>query len=287
LKQDLEERAFASDIFVTGHAEESFVEILEQVRVLKQLTDGGDGTRGGSTRHPMVMCGQSSSVTLPPTFENLDLYDTPLTLPAQSTLGCAYYGRCTTFCTYPSIEDKPQKLDLTNAVGSVVKTAQRLGASVSLKDSLATATRLSEIGSRVRTTSAINRSHDSSQQQGGGGTNNIKWSACTKLSHQLDRSRLSQLTNDGLATLEVGLESLLPKTQRRIDKVQLPSLWEDFLSTNAASLSNSAENQLSLVVNYMTGFPWEDPVEAESQRLEVESMLHRQLGRDRGRMEME
>lgn len=53
----------------------------------------------------------------------LDLYDIPLTLPAQSALGGLYGRRA--YCTYPKIEPKPEKLNLLNAVGSVADMAIR------------------------------------------------------------------------------------------------------------------------------------------------------------------
>mmetsp|Transcript_21637 Transcript_21637/g.47049 ORF Transcript_21637/g.47049 Transcript_21637/m.47049 type:complete len:220 (+) Transcript_21637:1395-2054(+) len=175
-------------------------------------------------------------------------------------IGCAY-GRCS-YCTYPSIEGRPQKLDLVTSVGDVVDQAQRLpGSTLSLKDSLVTPNRLIELGDCIQ--------------------KRVKWSACTKLSRRLDISRLSQLNNSGLATLEVGLESLMPETQHRINKLQPQSLYEDFLA-NVADLPH----ELSVVVNYMFDFPWEDPVAAQSKLNEAETLLLGILGKERGMIEL-
>jgi len=248
LEQDLAERAFAADVFVTGHAEKSFVEILENADTLNRATKWT----------PVVLSGKSTVIA--PSFDGLELYDTPLTLPAQSTLGCAY-GRCA-FCTYPSIEDTPKKLDLFTSVGTVVDTASLIdGTTVSLKDSLVSATRLSEIGGCIQ--------------------GRVKWSACTKLSTRLSFKRLTRLCADGLATLEVGLETLLPETQRRIDKVQSEMLYESFVSDVA-----NLPSDLSLVVNYMVGFPWEDEEAAKAKLDDAERILTSSLGRNRGRIEL-
>mmetsp|Transcript_5973 Transcript_5973/g.17265 ORF Transcript_5973/g.17265 Transcript_5973/m.17265 type:complete len:491 (+) Transcript_5973:215-1687(+) len=250
LERDIRFRAFAADVFVTGHAERTFLQVLDQVEVLKRETKS----------IPKVLTGESGKV-LSPVFDDLDIYDKPLTLPAQSTLGCAY-GRCT-YCTYPSIEGTPRKLDLLTAVGTVVDTAQCMGndTSVSIKDSLVIATRLSEIGDLIQ--------------------GRVKWSACTKLSRRLDRQKLMQLSANGLATLELGLESLLPQTQRRIDKMQPESRYHDFVRSVA-----EMDSDLSLVVNYMVGFPWENKEEAHAKLEEVRDFLMKNLGPDRGTIEL-
>ena len=80
------------------------------------------------------------------------------------------------------------------------------------------------------------------------------------------------LRADGLATLEVGLESLLVDTQKRVAKVHPPHLFEDFLR-HVPQVPD-----LSLVVNYMTGFPWEDPAISLKQRDEAVSMLSHYVG---------
>lgn len=248
IEKDLRERSFAADIFVTGHAEHTFVQILERV----------SSVRYNKHDMPMVLSGERGSDAVAPTFESLELYDTPLTLPAQSALGCSY-GRCA-YCTYPAIEPKPEKLNLSRAVGSVADMAANMDASLSIKDSLVTCTRLLEIGECI--------------------DNRVPWSACTKLSKRLDLPSLVRLNRNGLATLEVGLESLLEETQRRISKVQPPFMFEKFVSDVA-----EADN-LTLVVNYMVGFPWENPIEAMTKLNEAQATLEKHLGANRACIEL-
>ena len=251
LKQtDLAERSYAADVFVNGHAEQTFTDILDKVA-------SGDRWKRRSNM-PTLLSGTSGGSTVSPTFENLELYDSPLTLPAQSALGCAY-GRCT-FCTYPAIEPKPVKLDLTRSVGVVADLAVQLRASVSVKDSLATSSRLCAIGDHI------------------GGR--VPWSACTKLSSRLDLVTLSRLRHSGLATLEVGLESLLPDTQKRIGKIQPQELFERFVD-HVADVPD-----LTLVVNYMVGFPWEDSAAAYAKLEEARMILENRLGRERACIEL-
>jgi hypothetical protein len=99
------------------------------------------------------------------------------------------------------------------------------------------------------------------------------------LSSRLDLDTLSGLRLSGLATLEVGLESLLPETQKRIGKVQPQSLYEELVS-NVAKVPG-----LTLVINYMTGFPWEESPAALAKREEARSILTMHLGAERARIE--
>jgi hypothetical protein len=249
LEADISERSFAADVFVTGHAEQTFVDILNRL-------ESGE-VRDFSS--PVVMDGTSGGLVLRPTFENLALFDHPLVLPAQSTLGCAY-GRCA-YCTYPAIEPTPTRLDLTESVGAVAEMASQFdGASISMKDSLVTSNRLDAIGSCI------------------GGR--VKWAACTKLSYRLDYDLLLKLQTTGLGTLEVGLESLLEETQRRVSKIQPVSLYETFVKDVAAI------PDLTLVVNYMVGFPWEKENEAADKMQIARSILQTHLGSDRAIVEL-
>ena len=243
LEKDLEQRAYAADVFVNGHAEKTFVDLLEMAASPDKLS------KLKST--VSVMKGKQECSPLSPIFDNLDVYDRPLTLPAQSTLGCAY-GRCK-FCTYPAIEPVPTKLPLDVSVGSVVRTALQVGATkIAIKDSLATPTRLRQIGDCI--------------------AGQVEWSACSKLSKKLDVHLLQYLRDRGLVTLEVGLESLLPETQVRVDKIQPQHLYEKFVQ-DASTVEN-----LTLVVNYMTGFPWEESTAATQKMNEARGILHKYMG---------
>lgn len=67
--------------------------------------------------------------------------------------------------------------------------------------------------------------------------------------------------------MEVGLESLLPDTQRKINKIQPPELFENFLR-HVRSVPG-----VSVVVNYMTGYPWEDPAVAKAKYHETINLI--------------
>jgi hypothetical protein len=107
----------------------------------------------------------------------------------------------------------------------------------------------------------------------------VQWSACTKLSSRLDLDTLSGLRLSGLSTLEVGLKYLLPETQKRIGKLQPQSLYEEFVS-NVAKVPG-----LTLVVNYLTGFPLEQSQAVLAKREEALAILTRHLGVERARIE--
>jgi hypothetical protein len=250
LQAGLQDRQYAADIFVSGHAEQTFVELLDDL----SSTDG----KSGATRKPCFCKGYRGRTPLIPSFDNLSLYDAPPVLPAQSTLGCAY-GRCA-FCTYPKMEPVPSKLDLSIAVQTVVERASEVNGTVSLKDSLVTPKRLKEIASVIQ--------------------GRVRWSACTKLHPKLvDDKLLHYLTENGLATLEVGLESLLVETQRRVAKVHRPNLFEDFLKTVEVI------PELSIVINYMTGFPWEAEQESLAGLDRARCLARKYLGVERGKVE--
>lgn len=152
-----------------------------------------------------------------------------LTLPAQSSRGCAY-GRCA-FCTYPAIEGSLRNLDL-GPVHAVVVEAERRAATVSFKDSLATSDRLNELANVI------------------GGR--VPWSACTKLHSRLNADFLRRLRVAGCHTLEVGLETLTKSGQVMILKRQTPELFLAFLDAAAVA-------EVSVVVNYITGLPGTGP----------------------------
>ena len=120
------------DGFVFGYAEKTWVELLDAV------------ASGAPWPQEVIHAGGEYKMakddpTTTPYFEALIAWGGRLTLPVQSSRGCAY-GRCA-FCTYPAIEGTARKLDL-EPVREVVLEAERLGASVSFKDSLATLDRL-------------------------------------------------------------------------------------------------------------------------------------------------
>ena len=264
LKHDLAERNFAADVFVTGHAEDTFEKLLDDVANVSRAKNRGtilyEGVRGGTVAprfQGMVNTLDDHKVEIEQTSGLTFLYDQPPVLPAQSTLGCAY-GRCA-FCTYPAMEPKPTKLDLCLTIDSVVRQAEECGGTMAVKDSLVTPRRLIEIADVVR--------------------GRVCWSACTKLHPKLcEKGFLKALNDSGLSTIEVGLESLLVETQRRVAKVHPPTLFEDFLK------ESSTIPDLSIIVNYMTGFPWEQPKVSQRALDETRKLVSHYLG-PRGKVE--
>lgn len=211
------------DRFVFGYAERTWVDLLRAVR------GGGafppEVARAGC--RSMLRARDDGGVS--PVFGDLTAsWPGHLTLPAQSSRGCPYW-RCE-FCTYPSVEGTYRPLPLASSA-TTVALAQLLGAAVSFKDSLVECTRLEDLAKLI--------------------DGRVPWSACTKLSRALSPALLRRLAEAGCATLEVGLETLVPEAQRRIKKRQSWPLFLEVLDAAAAA-------RISLVVNYMTGFPGVD-----------------------------
>ena len=218
------------DGFLPFHCEGSFVELLTSVSRGEFACTGLIIPGSGIVRERPI------SIIPPPSpiFTNVKGYGYPkLMLPIELSVGCPY-AKCT-FCTYPAVEGSYVKFPL-EGLHRTVELAMKGGAAISFKDSLLPTPMLRAIALVV------------------GGR--VEWSACTKLSPGLDADTLSLLARNGCRTLEVGLESLNLEAQRRIDKIQPIELLDEFL-TSASSAG------ISVVVNYITGFPWESPVEAE------------------------
>jgi len=220
------------DGFLPQHCEDSFVLLVESVR------------SGGFAAPGLIVAGQGRPREAPlaplvppvPEFGDLALYGRPrLVIPAQLSRGCAY-ARCT-FCTYPAMEGEYTPLSVDH-LEQTVDLAVCHGGYVSLKDSLVTTERLAQVAHLV------------------GGR--VGWSACTKLHPSLDSTLLEKLAVGGCRTLEVGLETVDPEMQRLIDKPQ-PLVWLQHF------LRGAEEAGISVVVNYITGFPGEDLARAERQ----------------------
>jgi len=225
------------DGFVFSYAERTFVDLLNAVASGGPWPDAcvraGSGTVQLAVEDRHVL----------PLFEDLDLYSRRLTVPAQTSRGC-WYARCR-FCSYPGIEMRARTLPL-NALDAAVRTAVSLHGVVAIKDSLVSPNRLGEIADRI--------------------AGAVPWSACTKLNPRLDADLLRRIARGGCRTLEIGLETLVPASQILIDKQQPAALF-------LAILDGAADAGISLVVNYMTGFPGEDPEEAQQHRQRVEREL--------------
>ena len=237
------------DGFVVGHAERTFVELLDR------LADPARWPASVMRRERQgALVRAEGDAPVMPLFDAVALYDRGrLTLPVQMSRGCSY-GRCS-FCTYPAIEGRYDPVSAHLLQRHVVQ-ARALGAALSFKDSLVDGQRLTDFAA------VINR--------------RVRWSACTKLAPSLSW-RLRELGERGCDTLEVGLETIVGSSQLSIDTRQS---WQVVERTREASTSAG----IALIVNYMTGFVNEDPVEA---RAGVERVAHalRQSG-NRGRLEV-
>lgn len=233
------------DGFLAGHCEESFVRLVASMSKDRFECPGlvipGQGT---PTRGVAAMIPPPDS-----SFPDLTQYGHPkLTLPIELSVGCPY-ARCS-FCTYPAIEGEYLRFPL-DSLRPLINLAEKESAAISFKDSLVPAAILRGISC------AIN--------------GRVEWSACTKLAPNLDSELLSLIARKGCRTLEVGLESLNAETQERIDKIQPMNLLDHFLE--AASSAG-----ISVVLNYMTGFPWEDSRQADALLQELKDRLGRYRG---------
>jgi len=222
-----ERYGWAADGFVAGYAEATFTEMLRG----KPLVATGVFTAGGGFQ------GKAMEAQSTPYFADLSQYrHLPLTLSCQTSRGCAY-SRCS-FCTYPAVEGRYRELDL-EALDVVVQEARRHRAVLSLKDAFVTPQRLTEVGDRI-----AGRCH---------------WSASTRLSPELDRNLLHRLAEQGLRTLELGVESLDAQTLESMSKHQSTELVR-------AVLEAASGAQVHLVLNVMFGFPGQSLEGALSER---------------------
>lgn len=207
------------DGFVFGYAEGTWVKILDAIDASMPLPT--QVVRAGERRIPSA----EDDPRCVPFFDEARPGRYRLTLPAQTSRGCAY-GRCA-FCTYPRIEGRYRPLELGPAL-AVVELAQGRGAAVSFKDSLIVPERLAELARAIR--------------------GRVSWSACTKLHRALTPAFLRDLAAGGCRTIELGLETLEPNAQRLIDKAQDAELL-------LRVLDGMESAGLSVVLNYITGFP--------------------------------
>lgn len=218
------------DSFVFGYAERTFIELLDAVAQGTSLPTAC--VRAGVRR----VCRAVDDAKFAPIFQDLELYGFPrLTLPAQASRGCSY-GKCE-FCTYPTIEGAYRPLEHT-VVEPVVADAAVRGANVAFKDSLIVPKRLLALSEQV--------------------AGRVRWSGCTKLHKSLDVSTLRRIADGGCDTLEIGLETIDAEQQRIIEKKQSKELFLRVIDA-------AAEAGVGLVVNYITGFPGQNPIAASKE----------------------
>jgi len=230
-----------ADAFLPGHCELSLVELIENMK-FDRMRASGIIIPGKIKPQDSISTSWPDTV-LPDFSDELHFWPDGCILPVQISRGCPY-GRCA-YCTYPHIEGKYRctSLDLVN---SMVKMAIKNNSVLSFKDSLIPLASLRDIGRII------------------GGK--INWSACTKLNGSLSESILIELAENGLHTLEVGLETIdaqvLILIDRSFSKVSFQNL-----------LQGVAKSNIHLIVNCMTGFPGQDEKTASKQIREVKKMI--------------
>lgn len=212
------------DGFVFGSAEVTFAALLDAVAAGEPLP--AEVAVAGAGRADLAR----ERLDLVPVFDDLSLYGVPrLTLPVQASRGCPF-AQCR-FCTYPEVEGEFRRVPI-HVIESRVLLAQQVGGRLSFKDSLLTVSALREVASIV--------------------AGRVPWDGSTKLHPALDAPLLRLLAQSGCDSLEIGLESLVPETQALIAKHQPPELLGRFLDA-------ARDAGVGVVVNYITGFPYEPP----------------------------
>ena len=231
------------DRFVFGYAEITFVESISAYAGKGEMPP--ESVRAGDGR--VVDARGDGNVV--PEFGDLSLYRRErTTLPAQYSRGCAY-GKCR-FCTYPAVEGEYHTLG-NGPVDSVIARAAGIGGAVSFKDSLI-------VGKRLEALARLIGGH-------------VEWSACTKMHPWLGVENLKMLRSHGCRTLELGVETLVDSSQRFIGKVQPRELFEGVLRA-------ACDAGVGLVVNTITGFPFEDQEEARRELDAIRAMVQREGG---------
>lgn len=221
-----------ADLVLTGHCEDEFVAALARL-----------DPRG--VRRPLLPPRPRDETRFEylPTFSDRQIahYDRRwLTLPVQFTRGCSY-GRCT-FCTYPVVESQVTALAPKAARRTIDTLVQAYGIRrFSLKDSLFTAPMLRAFAEALLAEPVAG----------------VRWSATTKATRALvPLARL--LADSGLATVEIGVETISPAGQRIFDKRADPGMFQELILA-------LAEHGITVVTNLIFGFPGEREQEAQAQ----------------------
>ncbi|MDG4798056.1 radical SAM protein [Micromonospora sp. WMMD1082] len=220
-----------ADVVLPGHCEDEFVAVLARLsprRVRRPLLP----ERPADTPFEYL-----------PSFSERQLrhYDRRwLTLPLQFTRGCSY-GRCT-FCTYPLVEPLITALAPTAARATVDALVEAHGVRrFSLKDSLFTAPMLRAFAQELLREPAAG----------------IRWSATTKANRALI-SMAPLVAASGLATVEIGVETIRPEGQRIFDKRADPVMLQELILA-------LAEHGITVVTNLIFGYPGEQERDAQAQ----------------------
>ncbi len=230
------------DGFVAGYAEQTFVDMLAEVRSKSPMPPAV--FTAGSGRCPRAV----ENLSVVPCFDATVHGRLPaMTLPLQSSRGCAY-AKCS-FCTYPQIEGTLRNVPIA-AVEAALREATRGARRVSFKDAFLVPERMVQL---MR-----------------GAPGELEWSACTRLGLGIVRE-IPALASRGLRTLEIGLETLEPGAARTIRK-------RHDEGTLRALLRVAAESRVSLVLNYMTGIPFSERARESAELRRLEQLVDREGG---------
>lgn len=218
------------DKIMPGHCEEEFAELVARTSGTAQLLDR-------ARLSPFV------PFDYLPLFEPSQLAQyavDSIAMPVQFTRGCSY-GRCT-FCTYPVVEPVTSKLHAEQARFAISELVAQYGIRrFSIKDSLFTVPMLTALGERLLEEPRID----------------VTWSATTKANRALI-SAATMLRVAGLATLEIGVETIHRAGQLIFDKVADPVMLEEVILA-------LAESGITVVVNLIFGYPGERFEQAAAQ----------------------
>ncbi|MEV4626840.1 radical SAM protein [Micromonospora sp. NPDC049523] len=221
-----------ADLVLAGHCEDEFVGALARLSPR-------------AIRQPLVQVHPRADAPFEyiPTFSERQLahyHRERLTLPVQFTRGCSY-GRCT-FCTYPVVEPQTTAFAAQGARMTVDALVQAYGVRrFSLKDSLFTAPMLRAYAHALLAEPVAG----------------IQWSATTKANRALI-SLAPLLADSGLATVEIGVETINATGQRIFDKRADPAMLQEVILA-------LAEQGITVVTNLIFGFPGEREQDAQAQ----------------------
>jgi hypothetical protein len=218
------------DLILPGHSEDSFVNMLRQIKPDAPRSIHASPAIAGNFEYLPLFSA-----------EQLGLYGREnLTIPVQFTRGCAY-ARCT-FCTYPAVEPFLTRFDPARAQAAVSTLIADHGMRrFSVKDSLFTVPMM-ESFARALIASAVEP---------------VAWSATTKAARRLALVA-PLLAESGLATVELGIESINTHTQKLFDKRADLAMIEDVILALAAQ-------RVLVVINLIFGAPGETIDDAERQ----------------------
>lgn len=232
--------ADAIDAFLPGHSEGVLVEAIGRAG-RGEAIDGPGVLRAG--RPWLAAPGVPVELRLPPVFEAEELAayrtDGRITLPIQLARGCSY-GRCT-YCTYPVVEQF-EHVPIEKVAHHYVSAALPYEpTALSVKDSLLTNNSMLLFGGVMAELAP-----------------GLPWSATTKVHHTMTPERMREIAAHGCATLEMGIETIHPASQRFFDKVEP-------LDRIEAALDATLSAGIAVVINMIYGIPGETIDDAHRQ----------------------